>query len=49
MSKVGKVNISELTYALVKSDFECEDRGEFDIKNRGKLNMYFVNSTRVKD
>lgn len=48
MSEVGKINISELTYALVKSDFVCEDRGEFDIKNRGKLNMYFVKSERVK-
>ncbi|MFT7150878.1 MAG: adenylate cyclase [Nonlabens sp.] len=48
MSEVGKINISELTYELVKSDFECEDRGEFDIKNRGKLNMYFVNSKLVE-
>lgn len=48
MSEVGKINISELTYDLVKSAFECEDRGEFDIKNRGKLNMYFVNSALPK-
>jgi class 3 adenylate cyclase len=48
MSEVGRINISEKTYMLIKSDFECEYRGEFDIKNRGKLKMYFVNSAGVK-
>jgi class 3 adenylate cyclase len=48
MSEVGRINISEKTYHLIKSDFECEYRGEYDIKNRGKLKMYFVNSAGVK-
>jgi class 3 adenylate cyclase len=45
MSEVGRINISEKTHNLIKSDFECEYRGEFEIKNHGKLNLYFVNST----
>lgn len=41
-SEVGKINISENTYELIKDDFECEYRGNIQVKNRGKLNMYFV-------
>lgn len=42
-SEAGKINISEYTYALVKDKFSCEYRGEFEVKNRGKMKMYFVN------
>ncbi|WKK65662.1 adenylate/guanylate cyclase domain-containing protein [Lutimonas zeaxanthinifaciens] len=38
----GKINISESTYRLVKDDFDCEYRGEIQVKNKGKLKMYFV-------
>ena len=47
MSEPGKINISENTYDLIKDDFACEPRGEIDVKNRGKMKMYFVN--RLKD
>lgn len=40
--KVGKVNISESTYRLVKDDFNCEYRGEVEAKGKGKVKMYFV-------
>ncbi len=39
---VGKVNISEATYELVKDAFRCEYRGEIEVKGKGKLGMYFV-------
>lgn len=39
---VGKVNISEATYDLVKNDFHCEFRGEIEAKGKGKVKMYFV-------
>lgn len=42
----GKINISHITYELVKDFFECEYRGEVDAKNKGKIKMYFVN--RIK-
>jgi len=42
-SEPGKINISENTYKLVKDFFECEYRGEIDVKNRGMMKMYFVN------
>ncbi|GGZ87065.1 hypothetical protein GCM10007028_26500 [Algibacter mikhailovii] len=48
MSDIGRINIGELTYQLIKDDFECEYRGEFDVKNRGKMKMYFVNADLKK-
>lgn len=40
--EVGKVNISETTYQLVKSRYDCTFRGEIEAKGKGKVNMYFV-------
>ena len=40
---VGKINISQYTYDLVKDKFDCEFRGEIEAKNKGKMNMYYVN------
>lgn len=40
--QVGKVNISENTYQLVKDKFNFEERGKMAIKNKGEINMYFV-------
>lgn len=42
MSEPGRINISENTYALIKEEADCEYRGEIEVKNRGKLKMYFV-------
>jgi len=41
-SEVGKINISETTYNLIKDDFECTSRGEIEMKNRGPIRMYFI-------
>lgn len=38
----GKINIAENTYELIKDHFECEPRGNIAVKNRGKLNMFYV-------
>lgn len=40
--EIGKVNISETTYNLVKDKFKCEYRGKIQAKNKGDINMYFV-------
>lgn len=45
-SEAGRINISEYTYELVKDQFDCEYRGKIEVKNRGKLNMYFVTGTK---
>ena len=41
-SDVGKINISEKTYDLIKDKFTCEERGKIEAKNVGAINMYFV-------
>jgi class 3 adenylate cyclase len=41
-SEPGKVNISNTTYRLVKEHFECSYRGKLPVKNKGELDMYFV-------
>lgn len=38
----GEINISEATYARVRSYFHCESRGAIDAKNKGLLQMYMV-------
>jgi len=45
-SSVGKVNISGVTYELVKEFFTCEHRGEIRAKNKGKIDMYFVHAIK---
>jgi len=41
-SEPGKINISENTYLVVRDLFECKFRGKIPIKNKGDVNMYFV-------
>lgn len=41
----GKINISETTYQLIKNNFSCTYRGEVNAKNKGMMNMYFVNDS----
>jgi class 3 adenylate cyclase len=41
-SQAGRVNISETTYGLIKYHFACEYRGKVEAKNKGMLDMYFV-------
>ncbi len=41
-SEVGKVNISETTYKIVKDKFVCTHRGKIQAKGKGELDMYFV-------
>jgi len=43
----GRINVSESTYELIKDVYDCEFRGEIDVKNKGMMKMYFVN--KIKD
>jgi class 3 adenylate cyclase len=38
----GKVNISGTTYELIKDKFSCTYRGKIQAKNKGMIEMYFV-------
>ena len=43
-SEPGKVNISDTTFKKIKDKWTCEYRGEIQVKNKGAMKMYFVNS-----
>ncbi len=38
----GRINISGETYEKVKRFFECEYRGQIQAKNKGQVDMYFI-------
>jgi class 3 adenylate cyclase len=40
----GKINISNATYELVKEKYNCTARGMVEAKNKGMIDMYFVDS-----
>jgi class 3 adenylate cyclase len=40
----GRLNISQSTYELVKDDFHCTRRGMIAAKNKGDIEMYFVDA-----
>ena len=40
--EVGKINISESTYELIKGKYNCYSRGQIHVKGKGNLNMYYV-------
>jgi class 3 adenylate cyclase len=42
--EAGKVNISGATYELIKDKFQCTYRGKIEAKNKGEVEMYFVES-----
>jgi class 3 adenylate cyclase/Tfp pilus assembly protein PilF len=41
-SDPGKINISQNTYELLSEDFHCTYRGEILAKNKGMMQMYFL-------
>jgi class 3 adenylate cyclase len=38
----GKINLSGSTYELIKHRFHCKHRGKVKAKNKGEVDMYFV-------
>lgn len=47
-SNPGKVNVAENTYQLIKDAFDCEFRGEIEVKNKGMMNMYYALSIKER-
>ncbi|GGK59060.1 adenylate/guanylate cyclase domain-containing protein [Rufibacter glacialis] len=46
--KEGKINISGATYELIKDEFICAYRGKIEAKNKGEIDMYFVEAVAEK-
>ncbi|HZH36195.1 MAG TPA: adenylate/guanylate cyclase domain-containing protein, partial [Flavisolibacter sp.] len=45
----GKVNISADTYELIKDKFTCSHRGKIQAKNKGSIDMYFVECPKEQE
>jgi class 3 adenylate cyclase len=45
-SEPGKINISGSTYGLIKDRFNCVYRGKINAKNKGEIDMYFVEGVK---
>ena len=46
-SEAGKINISGSTYLKIKDQYVCLYRGKINAKNKGEIDMYFVESEIV--
>jgi class 3 adenylate cyclase len=46
-SEPGRVNISRVTHDLIYRHFECEPRGEREVKGKGLVEMFFVNARKA--
>ncbi len=47
--EADKINISGDTYKLIKDQFECTYRGKISAKNKGEVDMYFVDGKKFDD
>jgi class 3 adenylate cyclase len=48
LSEPLKITISENTYQLIKDDFECTERGEYEVKGFGAQTLYFLERERPR-
>lgn len=42
----GKINISQNTFTLIQNEFDCTERGKIQAKNKGAVEMYFVDGIK---
>jgi class 3 adenylate cyclase len=47
-SEIGEINISVMTYELVKPYFDCEYHGKMPVKYMGDMEMYFLRRVKKK-
>ena len=46
-SMPGCVNVSEQTYKLLCDEFDAIDRGELNVKGKGKMRQYFITGGKL--
>jgi guanylate cyclase len=44
----GQIQVSEITYELIKEDFVCEKRGTVNVKGKGEMEVWLVLSAKEK-
>jgi guanylate cyclase len=45
--EAGKIQISQIFYEHIKDDYECQYRGQTEIKGKGLMNLYFLVSKKA--
>ena len=45
-SEPGRINISATTYKCLSESFHCTYRGKIDAKNKGKIDMYYLDEIK---
>jgi len=45
--EVNRINLSGATHELIKNNYLCEYRGKIEAKNKGKIDMYFIDKRIV--
>lgn len=43
----GQIQVSQITYELIKDDFICESRGTISVKGKGEMELWLVVSEKV--
>jgi len=44
----GEIQISQITYDLIKDEFDCEPRGAVQVKGKGEMDVWLVKSAKAK-
>jgi guanylate cyclase len=47
--EVGKIQITQSTYELIKDEFECVPRGMIEIKGKGDMETWFLVGRKQTD
>ncbi|HXQ39021.1 MAG TPA: adenylate/guanylate cyclase domain-containing protein, partial [Anaerolineales bacterium] len=42
----GQIQVSQITYELIKDDFSCEPRGTMNVKGKGEMDVWLVVSAK---
>ena len=42
----GQIQVSEITYELIKDEFVCEPRGTVNVKGKGEMEVWLVMSAK---
>ncbi len=45
--EAGKIQISQKFYEYIKDDYDCQYRGQTEIKGKGLMNLYFLLSKKT--
>lgn len=45
----GRIHVSEVTYALIKDDFEFEQRAPIEVKGKGLMTTYLIQGIKARD